>query len=243
VAATSIKIENYEEAERYLKLAESDAPPPRLYLLRGKLELARSRTEAARQHFQTALERDPQSLEAALGLADAARLRLDFDTAELLYRQILGREPRHLAALSGVAEVLRSRQRWNTAADWQRRYLEAKPAPVAEDYARLGEILYRAGKYAEAEPALRRAIQMEPYSYLARRYLGELCADLSRWDEAGEHLGFVERYFPDTDARTYTLLARVQTQLGDARAATRTMRKAQRIFPNHSELKRILGGN
>lgn len=73
---------------------------------------------------------------------------------------------------------------WERAASDYARAIElgSKSAQIAAD---LGHLLdQHLGRPAEAEPALRRAILLDPHHALARFYLGEALAAVGRADEA-----------------------------------------------------------
>jgi len=240
-AHTAIRIEDYTEAQSYLDALGAEPPSAIVEELRGQLQVGLAHLEAAGQSYQQALQLDPHSLKAARGLADVARTRMELDTAELLYRQILARDADNLGAIEGMVEVARLRSHYGAAAEWQQRYLDGLAERLPAEVAKLGEYLFRAGKYEQAERLLLEAVKQEPYSYTAHRHLGELYAELGRWSEARHHLEQVERYYPDTDAQTYLLLSKTYTALGDARASNRALQKGLRLFPADSQLKQFAG--
>jgi spermidine synthase len=235
-AETLVGLEDYSEVGYFLEPASPDANPAAAALLRGQWELARGRLVEAKAALQRALQLDPGSLDAAHGLAEVARRQLQFDSAELLLRQILARAPEHVDALDSMAHLERMREHWNDAAAWQARRLAADPAPPSLAHARLGEFLLRADQLEAAEGAFRRALELDPYSYSANRNLGELYRRQRKLAEAEKHLAFTARFFPDTDAGTYVALAEVYFSRGRASAGLATLRKGRRIFPTSPEL-------
>lgn len=242
-AHTAIRIEDYTEAESYLDVLGGEPPSAIIEEMRGQIQVGLAHLEAARQSYQQALQLDPHSLQAAQGLADVARTRMELDTAELLYRQILARDAENLGAIEGMVEVARLRSHYAAAAEWQQRYLDALAERPPAEVAKLGEYVFRTGKYEQAERLLLEAVKQEPYSYTAHRHLGELYAELGRWSEARHHLEQVERYYPDTDAQTFLLLSKTYTALGDARASNRALEKGLRLFPADSKLKQFAPPN
>jgi len=159
--------------------------------------------------------------------------------AQLLYLQIFSRNPKYLPALEGMMLTERERKNWQQAIGWQAQRIAANPAPRANEYSRLGELLVRLGDTPSAERAFLTALQRDPYSYAAHRNLGELCRDLQRWQQARAQLELVVRYFPDTDAGTYVSLAEVYRASGDTSAAMRILRKGLRIFPGDAQLRSL----
>ena len=57
----------------------------------------------------------------------------------------------------------------------------------------------------------------------------------------GRITGFewVVRFFPDTDANTFTSLAAVYNALGDKKTALSILRKGSRLFPDNGELRKV----
>jgi tetratricopeptide (TPR) repeat protein len=152
---------------------------------------------------------------------------------------VIARNPAHADALRGLARIEQLREHWELAADWQRKALAASPQPRAEDAATLGYLLYRAGALESAETELQRALEIDPYSYLAHRNLGELYRRQQRWTDARRHLEFVVRYFPERDPSAYAALVDVCRMAGDLRAARAAYLKARRLFPEHPEVLAI----
>jgi spermidine synthase len=239
-AAETLVALNDDDAERFLRLLEKAPETPALLLARGRWNLRQSRFRQAREDLQRALQLDPARLEAAYYLGEAARRSADLDTAELMYRQVLVRDPEHARAMRGMMYVERSRGRWDNAADWQARALRAMPQPGADEYARLGEVLLQANKMELAESAFLQALERDPYSYTAHRNLGALYQSRRDWPRARQHLEFVVRYHPASDAGTYTTLADVYRALELRREAVAILQKGARVFPDDNEIRRLL---
>jgi spermidine synthase len=208
-------------------------------LLRGRWHLNGSRLADAKEAFTTALRLDAKSLDAAEGLAMVARRQGQYDTAELLCRQILARDPQYVPALECMMRVNRARENWELAAQWQASLLKIKPDSEPDEYARLGEVLFQGGKFELAERAFFVALEKEPYSYAAHRNLGEIYLAKKLWDKAEAQLAFVVRFHPDTDAGTYAALAGVYRATGRPQSADEILRKGLRIFPANADLKRL----
>lgn len=236
IGETLLYLEDYVGAERFLGLVPPELPLSAAELARARLHLANGKLASARQAFQRALELDPASLEPAHGLAEAARRLLNYDQAELLLRQVLARQPRFVPALKAMAQLESDRENWPAASHWQRRLLEIHPEAAFEEYAELGLLRLRAHDASGAERAFRETLSREPYSYTARRFLGEICRAQGRWEEAREHLEAVERYHPTTHAEPYLSLAVVYRMLGRPRDADRLLAKARRLFPGDARL-------
>src|SRR5439155_25834539 len=117
------------------------------------------------------------------------------------------RAPGRPSALRIMALVEGGRQRWTEAANWESRYLATLPKPSANEYVRLGTMLTSGGDLAKAEPALQKAVELEPYSFVGHRNLAEICRRSNRWSCAVEHLERLVRYYRTVDATVYQWLA------------------------------------
>ncbi len=236
-AETLLNFENSDEAEYFLRPLASAPTSPELELLRGRWALSKAQYADARQAYQAALSLDRNSLEAALGLGEVARRQFDYDSAELLFRQILARDPNYHPALDNMALMERARANWQQAVAWQARAIAASRAPAAVDFSRMGELQLRANQIAEAEANFKKALQLEPYSYSGHRNLGEIYRRSGRWQEALPHLEYVARFDPDADPSAYLSLAHVYRNLDRPRDADAALRKGRRIFPDSTELR------
>jgi spermidine synthase len=237
-AETLINIDD-EEASHFMGYLQGAPETASLALLRGRWHLAGARYADAKAAFDIALRIDPKSLEAAAGLANVARRQAQYDTAELLCRQILARDPNYIPAIECMMRISRARERWDESAQWQATLLKLKPNSDPDEYSRLGEVLFQAGKNDLAERAFVAALEKEPYSYAAHRNLGEIYIQKKAWDKAQAHLEFVVRFHPDADAGTYLRLAEVYRSSGRPQSAAEILRKGLRIFPDNQELQKL----
>jgi len=237
-AETLINIDD-GDADHFMSYLERAPMTAELALLRGRWHLAIARYAEAKAAFEIALRMDPKSLDAAVGLANVARRQGQYDTAELLARQVLGRDPNFIPAIQCMMRVTRARERWDESAQWQATLLKLKPDSDPDEYSRLGEVLYQAGKDDLAERAFVAALQKEPYSYAAHRNLGEIYIKKKTWDKAQAELEFVEHFHPDADASTFIRLAEIYRNTGRPQSAAEILRKGLRIFPDNIELQNL----
>jgi len=237
-AETLVNLED-DDADYFVGYLAGHADSARLELLRGRWHFQGSRFKDAKDHFEAALRMDARLLEAACGLAEVARKQGQYDTAELLYRQVLGRHPTFAPAIRGMMLVNRARENWDLAAEWQAILLKNFPDSPADDYSRLGEVLMQAGKNELAIRAFSAALEREPYSYAAHRNLGEIYLKQKNWAQAEEQLRFVVTYHPDGDPGTYVSLAEAYRAAGRQQAAVETLRKGLRIFPDNADIQRL----
>ncbi|MCL6482173.1 MAG: fused MFS/spermidine synthase [Firmicutes bacterium] len=239
MARTLLGLREYDAAQAALAALPATHSSAEAELLRGRLALHRHAYPAARAALERALQLDPSRLEAAYALGELAQRQLQLERAELFYRQVVERNPQHVEALRGLARVEQLRERWNHAIAWQRRVVEAAAVPSAEDLATLGALLIRIGSHETAEAELQRALQADPYSYLAHRNLAELYRHRQNWAQSRQHLETVVRYFPERDPSAYAALVEVCRRTGDFAAARAARRKALRLFPDHPDVAAI----
>jgi len=140
-------------------------------LRRGEAALARRELVAARAFFEQVLARDPQALDAQLGLAQVAIERViegesedraaDLEQADRLVGEVLAARPNNAVAHLVKGHVLRARRRLDAA----RQEYEAAIAlngHYAVAYANLARTKLLLGQPAEAVPLLDRAMQLNP---------------------------------------------------------------------------------
>jgi tetratricopeptide (TPR) repeat protein len=238
-AATSVNQEDADGAERFLRALDNRPVTARIATIRGRAALAQPNFQSAFRAFNAALAIDPDSLEAAWGLAEADRHFGNNETARQAFQRILARDPRNLAALESLVKLDKDFSRWAEAEELQRRLLAADPQASAAARAQLAEILMREDKQDEAYQAMLDCLAQDPYNFQTRLNLGELLARQKKWADARPHLEFVMRYFPDEESAIYPLLFQADQALGDPSAAAKAVRFGLRLFPSNSELQRL----
>lgn len=107
----------------------------------------------------------------------------DFAGAEQRCARILELDPAHVEALNVAALAALSRDRHDAAIDLLERAL-AVAAGDAATLRNLGIALRRAGRIGAARDMLRRAVDADPQSFVARLDLGEACEALADGDAA-----------------------------------------------------------
>ena len=238
-AATSVNQEDPGGADRFLLALDARPITAHIATIRGRAALARSNFQSAFRAFDAALAIDPNSLEAAWGLAEASRRFGNNEKAREGLQRILERDPWNLRALESLAKLDADFSRWPDAEVLQRRLIAADPHAGAAARAQLAEILLREEKPDEAYRAMLDCLAQDPYDYQTQLNLGELVFKQKKWPEAREHLEFVMRFYPDEDSGIYPLLFQADRALGDPVAAAKAVRFGLRLFPDNSELKRL----
>jgi spermidine synthase len=155
------------------------------------------------------------------------------DRAEAIvrYERAAAARPDNAEYLLALAELNAEEENWEPAALWMERYLATNPYPFSFYTELLGEYLIADGRELEAVRTFEEALEIEPYSYLARVRLAEVFEGRGQADEAIELLEFLTVYAVDRDAEIYTRLANIyfaEERWSDAR---RLLEKAARVFP------------
>jgi spermidine synthase len=238
-AATSANQDDGSGADRFLRALDNRPVTAGVALIRGRAALNRSNYPSAHRAFDAALAIDPNSLEAAWGVAEADRHFGNNEKARGELERILARDPQNLRALESLEKLDADFSRWKEAEDLQRRLLVADPHASAAARVELANILLREDKQDEAYRAMQACLAEDPYDYQMHFDLGDLLVQQKKWREAREHLEFVMRFYPDEDARTYPLLVQVDEAMGDAPAAAKALRFGLRLFPDNEELRHL----
>jgi spermidine synthase len=238
-AATSVNQDDADGAERFLRALDNRPATAAIDILRGRAALAHSNYQSAFRAFDAALAMDPNSLEAAWGLAETDRHFGNNEKARGALLRILQRDPGNIRTLGSIVKLDMDFSRWPEAEALQRRLIAADPHADAAARAQLAEILQHENKRDEAYSAMLECLAQDPYNYKTQLNLGELLAEQKKWAEARQHLEFVMRFFPDQDEKIYPLLFQVDQAIGDPSAATKAVRFGLRMFPDSSELKRL----
>jgi tetratricopeptide (TPR) repeat protein len=238
-AATSVNQDDPDGADRFLLALDNRPVTATIDTIRGRAALARSNFQTAFHAFDAALALDPNSADAAWGLAEANRHFGNNDKAREELRQILNRDPGNPRAIASLAKLDMDFSRWTEAEALQHRAIAADPGSGAATRAQLAQILLSEGKPEEAYRAMLDCLAADPYNYQSHLNLGELLANEKKWREARPHLEFVMRYFPDQDSGIYSLLYLADLALGDRRAAAKAARFGLRMFPDNADLKRL----
>ncbi len=159
---------------------------PGALLGQGLVHLARHRFAEARSLAERVLQRAPRNVEARLLLLDA---RLALGELEAAAQVLEGMEEAP-AVLSRRAELARLRGGNDEAIRLQLRAAEAAEArgegavQIAWHRVRLGEMLFRTGKLAEAEEQYRRAETLQPGSFTVDEHRAELLGAQEKFSEA-----------------------------------------------------------
>lgn len=237
-AETSLAL-GIDRSADYVHALDAETPTASLEIVRGRLALRENRIADAIAHFNRAMMLEPESAAGMYWYALAKHATPGDSEGNAILARILQRDPKNLLALAARVEFARERRDWRVGALAQVEHIAAMKDPPPSEFCRLGDLWARAGELTPAENAFRKGLELEPYSYMCHRELGEIDRAKGNLVPAREHLEFVVHFYPEADARTYLSLALVYRAQGHPDQAREILRKGQRIFPNEPLLSRV----
>jgi Flp pilus assembly protein TadD len=123
--------------------------------------LSSGNTELALTLYEKALQADPNSIEAQLGLADTMYQAGDLERARVLYASAAGAAPSNPGPKLGLARVaLRQRRLDDAATLYHALVVQLPDSPVAAEG--LGTVLDLQGRHDEAQTIYRTALRVHP---------------------------------------------------------------------------------
>ncbi len=168
------------------------------YLAKGEALAAAGKIDEAVAHYERALERDPQVVQARINLLIAYGEMGRVEKAEQHYRIGVKIDPNH-AELHGNYGVLASRLgRYSEAEGALRQAIEIRPN-YAEAHNNLGHVLEQEGRYEGAAAHYRKSIDNRPNYRLPRFNLGWILLNQGRYEEA---IGQFQRTLTPEDDQT-----------------------------------------
>ena len=231
------------QAVRELAVLERDVDAS-LYIAMARLNIDSSQydhaEDALEQAEARALEPDPFAVEREELWALLRERTGDRSEAIRHHIQVLSADPTRFESLRKLAELSALSKQWDQAVTWMEQYIQTSPNPIALYWALLGEYLVAGERYDEALEALQTALDLEPYSYLARMRLAEVLEEQGDTAHAIDHLEILTVYALDRDVAIYTRLA--DLYIADERwdDAERVLLKGARIFPTNTAIYRAL---
>ena len=129
-----------------------------------------------------------------------------------------------------LAMLLHGFGQYELASTFYRRVGSMEPSNFRWTYY-LGVAMTAIGRDAEAIPALRRAIELDPDYLPAQLRLGKLLRTVGDWDESRKIYRKVVRQRPDS-ARAHYGLGRIQFARGETQAALKSYQTASRLAPD-----------
>ncbi|MCS7024905.1 MAG: tetratricopeptide repeat protein [Bryobacteraceae bacterium] len=201
----------------------------------GRKALEANQYALAVEHYQKALEAQPEDWASRFHLALALSL-LDRDAEAITaYRKVLTDRPGLYEAELNLGVLLLRQNQPGEAAKWLESAASKKPKEFRPIY-HLAEALRQSNAFAEAEPRFRQAIELNPKAAEAMVGLARCLIKLNRLEEAAA----LYRQAAETDAEfrpALLELAQVFEQAKQPEAAIAIYRQ----FPDHLAARERLG--
>lgn len=220
-----------------LSALPGSATPAELSYLHGRALLNAGDASGAAEKLAEAEQGLSNRFQSIYWLAIAKQRSGAVADASALFSKIPPSDAHFLDALRSRVEMEAAVNQWRSAIALQQDLVARQTSPSARDLCRLGDLVLRGGRLAEAERPLRDGLASDPYAYLCHRDLGELLRATQRYAEAQSHLEFVLRFFPEQDPKVYLSLALLYRAEGKSERARGVLAKGRRIFPADTLLR------
>lgn len=138
---------------------------------RGRRNGAKESLAAERDYYQQALQMDPDSANAMVGLAWSDLMAMDFASAGDLTSKILAADPQNLGGLVNASVLLKYLGRLEAAAEVEQ-YLVSRDPLSATRHANLGLTLLSLGRLEAAEAAFRKVLDLHPGDVQTHYWVG-----------------------------------------------------------------------
>lgn len=132
-----------------------------LYRLIGDCFTKLGDGEGGKNAYQTAIEIDPYSSRAFIGLGTVALTRQSFETAVPHFQKAISLAPDDEMANLGLGLAFQGMAEFDEASRWVCKSLEIKPDNTAALFT-LVQVAQERGKYAEADAALEKYLELHP---------------------------------------------------------------------------------
>jgi tetratricopeptide (TPR) repeat protein len=197
----------------------------------GQIELLRDRVSTAQSRFQRALELDPRSASALVGIGSILYRQGSFADAQARFRNAYSADRSNLDAVIGIAQASLALNRAGDAKE----VIE----PAVREHPNDGRLHYWLGKALAAtsdqrtlaQQALREAIRLQPENLDAYVSLSELLLAMQRPDAADQVLLEARARVPES-AAIHRALAHGRLSRGDLPGAEAELRLAIRREPD-----------
>lgn len=235
-----------DESQRIVGQYEPDLEAYQAFL-RGRQRMAERTSEAleaARDHFQRALDLDPDYPLALVNLADTYRLLVQYgdltipraiELAEPLYRRALELVPEMGELHAGLAGIYVMRREWDRAIASIEKGIELNPG-YATAYHWYAMILGSMGRPDDALELLLKAAEMDPLSEVIRANLISYLRSNGRLSEAMQLANESVRDHPDFPGH-YAMRGALELDRGDLGRYIYWLREAVRRDPGNLDRK------
>jgi putative PEP-CTERM system TPR-repeat lipoprotein len=181
--------------------------------------------------FKSALEKDPNYLDARYQLGKAYLAVGKYDQAEKEFQKVLLANPGRIEIKLDLAKVHNEINKPDQAISEIQEYLKTNPE-TAESLETLAVATLLSNRADDAERYLLGALRIDPNRISARLQLARLYAAQKKVDQAKEILTDIIRKDPK-EARAYTMLAQIESAQGNRDKAIKIYQELSVIEPNN----------
>ncbi|MDD5081432.1 MAG: tetratricopeptide repeat protein [Candidatus Omnitrophica bacterium] len=196
--------------------------------------------EATIVFWKTAIEREPNNVNAYYHVGNAYVELLDYERALEFFKKTVSVDPNFVLGYRDIGLTYLSLEKYFEAIPYLEKAIKLSPESkeMASAYHSLGANQLRAGNFAEAEPYLRKAIELDPDFYTAYMNLGGMYAQLGEYDKAKE---WIEKSLDinGSFADAYFNLANVNLWLDDTPSAKDNLLKARDLYEQQGNIEGV----
>jgi tetratricopeptide (TPR) repeat protein len=234
--ATALDLGDVDRAQALIQHVKPKAENCFLHIVRGRLDLLQNELAHAKESFEEAIELDKKSPDAAYWLAVALRREGDNSAALTQIENTLTLSSSFLPALQEKMELAAEQGDYRVALSAQLRRMALIRDVPAYEYGRLGALWLDMSDVNQAESALQKGLEKDPYCYACHLELGEAYTRRNELIPARKQFEWVIRFFPDAGSAAFTSLAVIDHVLKDEASAQRVLNEGLRLFPNEAGL-------
>jgi len=199
----------------------------------------------AARYLRESLAIKPEDVESHYSLGRVLYQQNHFDDAESEFREVLRRQPRHVKALDNLGLIAEGKNDPSQAARAYKQAIEADAEMLThteQPYLNLGILLTRLGRPEEAEPWLKKAINIRPDYAKAHLSLGKTYLAMNRFTLSQNELATAIRLQPDDSAAHY-FLGRAYYRGGDKVQAAKEFSLAENLMKHQQDSAMGMGNS
>ena len=139
-----------------------------------------------------------------------------------------------------LAELYSTKKDWKEASRWMEQYVKVEPAATGHELSLLGDYYMAGFELDKALATFKVALQLDPYTFLARLNLARLFEKGNQTDDAIEQYEYMMRYAFDRDPDVYVKLVNLYKIKGDKAKEIRTvLSRGHRLYPTDMPIYRL----
>jgi tetratricopeptide (TPR) repeat protein len=240
-----LDMERTNLANQALGMLSQAAPPGAASVHLAIAQIAYDRGELEGADAELQLARDSAAPDAPI-VANIEEMRGlirekfgDSEGAIEHYKASVEVEPQRLLPLKRISELYGIRKDYVNGAQWMEKYVAAEPLSLGHQYGILGDYYFAAEDVPNGTRALRKGVEVDPYTFWVRYRLAQILEEQKDSKGAIEQYEIALRYGFDREPEIYNRLSALYKSMGRSADAARLIRTGLRLFPTNSELYRL----